>query len=265
MSPQQPGSVHPERTVYDKHTIETPEQLRLDFPVAGIGSRFLALVIDTLIQVAVTVVAILTLLMLSVAAQAVRAGRSSLWIVALAGFFFFLLFFAYFAIFEIVWNGQTPGKRAIGIRVISESGRPLTVAESIGRNLLRIVDQLPGFYAIGIVVALLNSRNQRLGDLLAGSIVVRESSLAAIKPVWQSGPRAGDRMLGASALSGEDMQLIEAFLNRRGDLMPDVRSRMASQILKQLKERRPFLADAGDSAELALESLAREYRSAGGV
>ena len=97
----------------------------------------------------------------------------------------FALYYGYFAAFEILWNGQTPGKRAAGIRVIKESGRPLSAAETIGRNLLRIVDQLPGFYAIGIVTSLLNAQNKRFGDFVAGSIVVRESSLSAMRPSWR--------------------------------------------------------------------------------
>jgi RDD family len=179
------------------------------------------------------------------------------------GVLFFLIFFGYFAIFEIAWNGQTPGKRMIGIRVVKDSGRPLTAAESIGRNLLRIVDQLPGFYAIGIVVAILNSSNKRLGDLVAGSVVVRESSLAAIKPVWQTMRTETGPLLGGKALSIEDLALIDAFLNRRSELLPDVRSRMAAQILNQLRPKLPFHADTGLSTESVLESLAWERRSAG--
>src|ERR1700728_4001591 len=132
--------------LFDKHTIETPEQLRLDFAVAGIGSRFLALAIDSLIQIAVVVLAVIALAVVGTTRLLALRGQSLVWLLAVIGVLFFLLFFGYFAIFEILWNGQTPGKRMIGIRVVKDSGRPLTAAESIGRNLLRIVDQLPGFY-----------------------------------------------------------------------------------------------------------------------
>jgi len=250
--------------LFDKHTIETPEQLRLDFAVAGIGSRFLALAIDSLIQIGVVVLIFIILAAFnSVFAFAIR-GQSSVWLLAATSVLFFLLFFGYFAIFEILWNGQTPGKRLIGIRVVKDSGRPLTAAESIGRNLLRILDQLPGFYAIGMAVALLNSRNKRLGDLIAGSMVVRESSLAAIKPVWQTTRTETGPRLGGNALSIEDLALVDAFLNRRNELAPDVRSRMAAQILNQLRPKLPFNADTGLPTESVLESLAWERRSAGG-
>jgi len=258
MFPQEQPNV-----LFDKHTIETPEQLRLDFAVAGIGSRFLALAIDTLIQIGIVVLVFIALAALtSVRVVSIR-GQSSVWVLALTGVLFFLIFFGYFGIFEIVWNGQTPGKRMIGIRVVKDSGRPLTAAESIGRNLLRIVDQLPGFYAIGMVVAVLNSSNKRLGDLVAGSMVVRESSLAAIKPVWQTMRAETGPLLGGKALSIEDLALIDAFLNRRHELLPDVRSRIAAQILNQLRPKLPVHTDTGLSTESVLESLAWERRSAG--
>jgi uncharacterized RDD family membrane protein YckC len=258
MFPQEQPNV-----LFDKHTIETPEQLRLDFAVAGIGSRFLALAIDTLIQIGIVVLVFIALAAFgSVRVFSIR-GQSSVWLLAVTGVLFFLIFFGYFAIFEILWNGQTPGKRMIGIRAVKDSGRPLTAAESIGRNLLRIVDQLPGFYAIGMVAAILNSSNKRLGDLVAGSMVVRESSLAAIKPVWQTMRTETGPLLGGKALSIEDLALIDAFLNRRNELLPDVRSRMAAQILNQVRPKLPFQADTGLSTESVLESLAWERRSAG--
>lgn len=270
MSPQ-PGDAQPSPGLFDKHTIETPEQLLLDFPIAGIGSRFLALAIDTLIQTGAAIVGgIAAAVLMPLLLGAARIAQ--VWVIALTAFAFFLLMFGYFAIFEILWNGQTPGKRIIGIRVIKDSGRPLTAAESIGRNLLRIIDQLPGFYAIGMLVALLNSRNKRLGDLLAGSVVVRENSSAANRPVWQADRAKSDAVqpvlahsVGASMLSLDDLALIDTFLNRRHDLTPDIRSRMASQIVDQLKTRVSFTRHPGVTDEAVLESLAYERRSSGGM
>src|SRR5579863_385706 len=249
----------PATVLFDKHTIETPEQLRLDFAVAGIGSRFLALAIDTLIQIAIMIASLIVIGVLGLRWQ------PSVWVIASASAGFFLLFYGYFAFFEILWNGQTPGKRAIGIRVVKDSGRPLTAAESIGRNLLRTVDQLPAFYAVGMASALLTSGNKRLGDLVAGSMVVRESSLAAVKPIWQATRTGNDAVLGGNALSVEDLALIDAFLNRRNELDPEVRSRMAWQILNQLSLKLHLSPPApGSSTESMLESLAWERRSAGG-
>jgi uncharacterized RDD family membrane protein YckC len=247
----------------DKHTIETPEQMPLEFAIAGIGSRFLALAIDTLIQTGIGIAAVVA----AAFAIGVLAGRgydlSSLWVAAGIFALIFLLVFGYFTAFEILWNGQTPGKRKIGIRVIKETGRPLSAAETMGRNFLRLVDQLPGFYAVGLLVALLNKENKRLGDFVAGSIVVRETPFETVKPAWA--PEQGDSSFknAGAGISPEDLRLIETFLNRRHELAPDVRSRMAWQILNQLKTKVPVDTSGPLSAESILESLAHERRNAG--
>jgi len=256
-----PDEPHP-----DQHTIETPEQMSLDLPMAGIGSRFLAIAVDTLIQIGIGLVALIVVGLLGVTGALSGIQQGSVWLVAGLVLVIFLLMYGYFAIFEIIWNGQTPGKRIAGIRVVKDSGRPLTAAETIGRNLFRIVDNLPGFYAVGVLVALLNAKNKRIGDFIAGSIVVREASLSELKPVWQtpgetvalSGPP-----LGGARLSIEDLGLIDTFLNRRHNLAPEVRSRMAHQILNRLKPKLLLPDDDNLSVESILESLAYERRSTG--
>jgi uncharacterized RDD family membrane protein YckC len=240
----------------DKYTIETPEQMPLEFAIAGIGSRFLAMAIDTLIQVAFGVVVFIAVIIANVVWP--QPG-SRLWIAGAAIALLFLLTFAYFAIFEIWWNGQTPGKRKAGIRVIKDSGRPLTVAETIGRNLLRIVDQLPVFYALGVLIAFLNSRNKRLGDFIAGSIVIRETPLADLKPEWQNARTAPPPLSPlVSPLSAEDLDLIDAFLNRRSHLTADVRSRIAEEIFERIRPKLPAqdgLQVPGLTTESVLEWL----------
>ena len=247
----------------EKLTIETPEQTSLDFAIAGIGSRFLALALDTLIQMLVGFIVGIGGAMVIGALSAVLP-KSAIWGIALLVIFFFLLYFGYFSFFEIIWNGQTPGKRKAGIRVIKDSGRPLTAAESIARNLMRIVDLLPAFYAVGIVSALLTKENKRLGDLVAGSLVVRESSFSDLKPVWQtaqapSGPVVAP--LGAANLTSEESALIDSFLTRRSELDFAVRVRMADQIFLRLKPKLTLPADNTLSAEKVLESLAHERRA----
>jgi len=240
----------------------------LEFAVAGIGSRFLALAIDTLIQIGVGIVLVIALSILGITASALGLRAQGLWLLAAFGFGVFLLMFGYFAIFEIIWNGQTPGKRMAGIRAVKETGRPLTPSESIGRNLLRIVDQLPAFYGIGILVALLNAKNKRLGDFIAGSVVVRESSMKDIKPIWQTTQsaqtsEAPHARVSTATLSLEELAIIDAFLERRYDLAPDVRSRMASEILARLQPKLAPDARARLSTESLLEALAYERRSSG--
>lgn len=262
-NPTNPGSLG---SYTEKLTIETPEQTSLDFAIAGVGSRFLALALDTLIQTLVGFIVGMVGGMV-VAGLSVAAPKSGIWGMAILVLFFFLLYFGYFAFFEIIWNGQTPGKRKAGIRVIKDSGRPLTAAESIARNLLRIVDWLPAFYAIGIASALLTKENKRLGDLVAGSLVVREASFSDLKPVWQTAQAPiipSSAHLGAANLTLEESALIDSFLTRRSELDFDVRVRMAEQIFQRLKPKLTLPADNSLSTEKILESLAYERRATGG-
>ncbi len=265
MFPHQPNSSHPpslHNPIDDHHTIDTPEQTRLEFAIAGIGSRFLALTVDLMIQAAAGLALILIVILLRLTGLFSGLPLSAQWIAALLIAFTFLSHFGYFTIFEILWRGQTPGKRMVHIRVVKDSGRTLSASETILRNLMRIVDQLPALYAVGILSALITPQNQRLGDLLAGSIVVREASLAQMRPVWDSSAAAaGSVGLGHSQLSDEDLALIEAFLARRSELPGNVRSRMASGILERLQARSQVQVESGLSAEAALETLAQGLRS----
>ncbi len=133
----------------DHLQIDTPEQISLELPLAGIGSRFLGLAIDTLLQFVLYIAAVLLLTILGVSG----VGHYLSWIPAsfvpaLTILFIFCIYWGYFAFFEIVWKGQTPGKRLAKIRVIHQSGRPINVYEAIGRNLLRVIDGLPGIYGV---------------------------------------------------------------------------------------------------------------------
>src|ERR1700676_3778333 len=252
----------------DQLTIETPEQTALDFQVAGIGSRFIALALDTLMQTAVGLI-ILIAGGIGIAGLSKYWPASETWGAALMVLFFFFLYFGYFTLFEVLWNGQTPGKRKAGIRVIKDSGRPLTPAESIARNLMRIVDWLPAYYAVGIVSALFSKGNKRLGDLVAGSIVVREASFLDLKPAsWHTVTQASAgpslASLGAANLTPEEFALIDSFLSRRAELDYDLRRRMADQIFQRLKGKLTFPADNNLSTDRILENLAYERRSTSG-
>ena len=248
----------------EHHTIETPEQTRLEFAIAGIGSRFLALALDLLIQTAAAVVLGVGALIAVMLVPAMGA-HADMWIAAIALLLCFVVHYGYFIGFEILWSGQTPGKRKVGIRVVKDSGRPLTVAETVARNLLRIVDELPAFYSVAVVTALLNSQNKRLGDFVAGSLVIREGSLAQMRPEWST-PQADTAapIVGVEKLSAEDLALIDTFLARRSDLPADVRSRMASGILERVRAKLPEMPQTGLSGEALLERLAHERRVAGG-
>jgi uncharacterized RDD family membrane protein YckC len=249
----------------DKLTIETPEQTVLEFEIAGIGSRFLALAFDTLIQILLGIGLLVVLVILGVAIPA--SFKTGIWFVALIVLAYFVLYFGYFTIFEVMWNGQTPGKKKEGLRVIKDSGRPITPSEAVGRNLMRIVDQLPALYAIGISSVLLSRQNKRLGDFVAGTIVVHEKSLVDAKPLWQSqfaAKAAPTTTYGSDRLTPEEFALIEAFLNRRDSLPGDVRFSMADQIVKQIRPKLTLPAGELFYAEKLLEVVAQERRSSAG-
>jgi uncharacterized RDD family membrane protein YckC len=251
----------------DKLTIETPEQTALEFPLAGVGSRCLALLLDTLIQIGIFLALFMIFGILSAVVPGTGSWASALgmWAAAILYLAFFVLYFGYYAIFECVWNGQTPGKRVAQLRVIQESGRPVLIWQAIARNLMRAVDQIPGIYAVGLASALISKQNRRLGDFVAGTVVVHERPLAKISVGWANAPAsaAPGLPLGAARLGTDEVRLIEAFLERRDALDPFVRLSMARQIairvgqVIQIPDGRRVEAGL-NSDESFLEAVARE-------
>ncbi len=246
----------------DKLSIETPELIPLEFPLAGIGSRFLALAFDTLLQ---TGVGLAVLILMAVAAWTgvfARFPASGVWAAALIVLLAFLVQFGYFAFFEAIWNGQTPGKRRQHLRVIKDSGRPITTYDAAARNLLRLVDSLPGFYAVGILSTLLSSKNKRLGDYVAGTVVVHEKPL---EHQMQAGLKYAEEGSGSrydvSRLSPEEFHLIEAYLLRRTQLAVEVRAQLTGQIIQRLAAKLEISPDDQRRPEPLLERLATEYRN----
>jgi uncharacterized RDD family membrane protein YckC len=258
-----PPTSPPQNPYADKLTIETPEQTALEFAIAGIGSRFLALGFDLLIQlIAATIIILAGSLLIS---GVFPGGIGATWTAALLIFLTFALYFGYFAMFEAVWNGQTPGKLITHIRVIKDSGRPITPAESVARNLMRIVDSQPGFlYAIGMVSVLLSKENKRLGDFVAGTIVIHERELQDIRPLWQTPANSAATKFGAENLTPDEFAVVEAFLNRRDSLEPYIRYQMADQIVARIKPRLTAPPENFPSSERLLEAIAAERRSSAG-
>lgn len=240
----------------EKLTIDTPEQIALEFPLAGAGSRFLALAIDSFVQAAV----LLVLALLALLALWFRAlGYQSLatWVFALLLLLGFILYYGYFAAFEALWGGQTPGKRAVGLRVISVTGQPITTFDALLRNLLRIVDQMPGIYAVGVLSIFFTARNQRLGDLVAGTVVVQEMGSAQADMDITVAPAA---RLGAARLSIEEIEVIQTFLTRRADLPDYLRGHTASQLADRIRMRLELPAGSHRDDEALIESVAAEFR-----
>jgi uncharacterized RDD family membrane protein YckC len=244
----------------DKLSIDTPEQVALDFTLASIGSRFLALALDTVIQVGATLVMILLGGLVAWTVDVTLVGKGP-WVLAALVLGWFLIYSGYFAMFEATWNGQTPGKRVVGLRVISVTGRPISAYEAILRNVVRVADQLPGTYAVGILAIFITGRNQRLGDLAAGTVVVHEHSASRREIERSYDAPAGSVHHGATRLTPEEIAVIELFLHRRAELSDYGRSRSAAQISERMAGRLG-VATRRDG-ERFLEELVAEYRVSG--
>jgi uncharacterized RDD family membrane protein YckC len=243
----------------DKLIIETPEQTVLEFPLAGIGSRALALAIDTLLQIGAALVLILIAALISYEAIVPQLGKQYLYAILIFGAF--LMEFGYFAFFETIWNGQTPGKRWTRLRVITDSGRPIHAQAAILRNLMRIVDALPSLYAVGIVTCLISSQSKRIGDYVAGTVVVHEKSLPGGASVWDAPPANLLATPVSRALTAGELQLVETFLERRSSLQEEVRRSMARQIADRLTQGRTDSPEPIQEPEKFLEALAEQSRN----
>jgi uncharacterized RDD family membrane protein YckC len=269
----------------DQLSIETPELVSIDLALAGIGSRCLAVLIDYLIQGLTVWFGFLLLALLfsgnagSASARHVNASTAYKWGLALGIAIPFLLHWGYFTLFEAFWNGQTPGKRLMKLRVIQQSGRAVGLFESMGRNLIRFIDMLPVFYFVGALCVFVNRRQQRLGDMAAGTLVVHSTPVdtpfvpaggrtftaaSFERPVEEarSPVSSGLQLDAVSRLDHEDLQMIDNFLARRLDLPLDVRARLAEKLAQRMASKmlqEPSVA----SNETFLESLAIALRQGG--
>jgi len=220
--------------------IDTPENVVFGYEIAGIGSRFLAALIDTLLIAILQIIAGLSVLFLTILLP--EGILPSIWISAL-GLIAFLFLWGYYIFFEMTWNGQSPGKRKVGLRVIRTDGTPITFTESLVRNLIRLVDFLPAYYGIGVVTMFIDSRSRRLGDLAAGTLVVRDQGPVTLesleaeptRSVAARPPQIDGIDLPLERLSSQDIQLAEDFLRRRHQLINA--ETVAYQVAKLLLER----------------------------
>src|SRR5579872_4803683 len=226
---------HVDRSV----TVRTPESIAFSYELAGLGSRFLAVAVDFVIQVTLVL-----LIFWGISLAAPPAGvpsRSEMHLsesiaIAIVVAIVFLVFFGYFILFEALWNGQTPGKKLLGLRVVRDGGHPVDFGASAIRNLVRVGEASLGFYLISAIAATLSKENKRLGDLAAGTIVVRDARPATLETiVAQSEARAGR----IQALTQEEHALIDRFVSRRASLDRHVRAEMAYKLAARIRPRVP--------------------------
>ena len=215
----------------DRVRISTPEGVDVELTLAGIGSRFIAALLDLLIQGSV--------LLSSAFALGVLGGNGTGLAQAAFSVIFFLVFFGYDVLFEVRSRGRTLGKRWTGLRVVRTGGRPITFVPSCVRNVMRVVDILPSFYAIGMLSIFVTARNQRLGDLAAGTLVVRERPGGMRQRAAVEVPSAAHTNDGwdVSAVSAQDIGTVRQFLGRRGALEARARAELARELERRLRPR----------------------------
>jgi uncharacterized RDD family membrane protein YckC len=237
--------------------LETPERVAVTLELAGIGGRALAWLADALciFLVWVTVLVLYSLsgdLFRDVQALSLAGQLLAVALVFLAGW-------GWDVAWETLGGGRTPGKRLAGIRVVRDDGGPLGLTESLVRNVLRAIE-LPLGYAPGILAVSLGSRRQRLGDIVAGTLVVRQSRFD-LSRYDLSEPGAGQRFpqlrsRDGAALDAGGFERLGDFLRRRAELEPGARARLASRLALILAERAGVDAPRPEEAEAFLEALA---------
>ena len=264
--------------------IETPERVQLEFALASIGNRFLAVAIDHFIQyLSILLIAWFFLSVAGYSSADIADTSGSLvsempkWTVAILIIVLFLVFAGYFIAFEWLWNGQTPGKRLLKLRVIRDDGRPVTLWEAIARNLLRICDAVPGFvlpvYSVGLIVIFLSGRDQRVGDIFAGTVVIRERTDEAPTFAETFSNRVSDAAFtriqkptgvkaNVSLLTDAEVEVVESFLRRRWDLTERQRLWMAWRIaLPIMYKLKPAYSMEGFTYEGFLEEILHKFHA----
>lgn len=251
--------------------IDTPENVVFGYEVAGIGSRFLAALVDhaVIIVIQLLIYLIVFLAALSNVTNPSQISSLSGWIIGGLALISFVVLWGYYILFEALWNGQTPGKRLMKLRVIRVDGTPITLVEALIRNLVRLIDFIPVTYGIGIVVMFVNSQSRRLGDLAAGTLVVFDrseitlESLGAHPPVVRPAqPLAVEPAteFPVERLTERDASMIEDYLRRRRELAG--RARLAQQLAETIHRRLdiPYQSMGTDALEAWLAKVLTAYR-----
>ncbi|HVU46881.1 MAG TPA: RDD family protein [Terracidiphilus sp.] len=265
----------------DQLNIDTPELVSIEMPIAGIGSRFIGILVDSLIWSAAIVILVIVFAIL-VASVHFAGHLSENWIVGILFLILFLLQWGYFALFEAFNNGRTPGKMVAKIHVIHRSGRAVSFIEALARNLVRAIDYLPGFYTIGIIAIFVSKQNQRLGDMVAGTLVVRDHAIESphwgelgtrtitagtVTPVAPAAPHLSVVLSAPSVakLSTADLSVLENFFSRRLDMDLTTRAALAERMAAALCAKSGLAIPEGISVETFLEAVAHQIREVGRV
>lgn len=251
----------------------TPENIEVSYEIAGIGSRFIAALIDHAVQLGIILGLGLVGMSISAAFAFVPIlNRSApLWVFAVVGLVIFAVFFGYFSAFELLWAGRTPGKKAVGLRVVRDGGYPIDPYASIVRNLVRIADFIPPIYGAGLVSIFFSAEYKRLGDWAAGTIVIKE------RPPAHLGGRQGPpspmvthylpMIKNVDLITREEFDSIRRFVERRNELEIPVQAHIAMRLAIPLLRKLGLEIDIPIQWHYAdlLEAIERRYVEERGV
>jgi uncharacterized RDD family membrane protein YckC len=231
----------------DRVTIVTPEGVSLDLTLAGIGSRGVAAIVDGSIKGIIFIATIAAFFggfsIFDSGTTGDTDPRSALLIgIAIGTVIIFVVNFFYDVAFETLASGRTPGKRAAGIRVVKEGGAPVRFRSSAIRNIVRLVDMLPTGYIVGLISILASSKNQRLGDMAAGTLVVRDRKEQ--QPIWtRAVPRTREsEAWDVTSVTPDELITVRKFLERRYSFTSEARARLAWELSTRLRDKVPGAA-----------------------
>ncbi|MBI4322392.1 MAG: RDD family protein [Chloroflexi bacterium] len=229
----------------------------ITYDLAGVGSRFVAALLDNLIIFGVQAGLFITAAIVSAISGLPSAVTG--WVFAIIVLFSFTLLFGYPVLFEIVWNGQTPGKLKTGIRIVRDDGGPITATAAVIRNVVRLADFLPAYYIIGVVVMLIDKKGRRLGDMAAGTICIKERRDASIGGLAPRTPpeekTAEEALVDALGLSREEAEVAMAYLLLRREMAEVPASPLAARIATHVATRLGVRVD-DESAQGFLDRVA---------
>lgn len=229
---------------FNRLTLQTPESVELDFILAGIGNRAYALIIDYIVLGLVLIIILLIWAALSfvfidlITNLGGGVRNLSLWLIAIQLLISFTIYVGYFVFFETLWQGQTPGKRLVKIRVLSDDGKSVQLQQTTLRALLRPLDDI---VFIGVFLIMLSRKEKRLGDWIAGTIVIQEehSNPASNISLSYEAQSLADKLsseVDVSLLSPENFAIVREYLQRRNGMIPKARVELCRKIAYRVKD-----------------------------
>ncbi|MEH7415366.1 RDD family protein [Neobacillus drentensis] len=225
----------------DHLDIKTPEYVAIQFKIAGLGSRAAAFIVDQVVLMLVNIVTIVILFFVMDGMESTPFFlKESTFPIAVVVIGLFILNWGYFFFFEFFSGGRTLGKKVVGIRVIQENGHSITLLSSFIRNLVRLIDSLPTAYFLGIVMIFFHPKHKRLGDLVAGTIVVHERKAKKKKKLSPIEKEINLRGLSQNDLgldewtlksfTAKDWKLVSTYASRFHQLPVEERNQLTKQI-----------------------------------